>query len=112
MLDSDLEFFRESGVPVEIDVDQRDFKGCLQAKAQDALCRKRIYLLAPDGTRYQCVSRLMRAAEPLENMLDQPLSEDICVAMCSDYGKCAPCDGLGETTMGVLDSTGRMQDNS
>ena len=112
MLEVDLGFFRKNGVPVEIDVDQRDFKGCLQAQAQDALCRKRIYLLAPDGTRYQCVSRLMRAAKPMENILSQPLSEDICVAMCSDYGKCAPCDGLGETTMGVLKSTGRMQDNS
>ena len=101
-LAGDLEFFRENGLPIEVDVDQRDFEGCLKNATGDAICRKRIYLVDPEGDRYQCVSRLMRRNRPMENIFKNPLQEDICVDDCPDYGICAPCDGLGETCMGVL----------
>ncbi|WP_419786426.1 glycosyltransferase [Pseudodesulfovibrio sp.] len=103
-LADDLEFFREQGLPIEVDVDQRDFAGCMRDTGRDALCRKRIYLIDPEGTRYQCVSRLMRKDRPMEDIFSHPLREDICVDTCPDYGLCAPCDGLGETCMGVLGS--------
>jgi len=74
LLEADLEFFRDKGVDIAVDVDQRDFDGCLKHQTSQAICRKRIYL--------------------------------ICV--CPDYGICAPCDGLGETNMGVLEAAGRM----
>lgn len=106
-LAADVDFFRENGLPIDVDVDQRDFEGCLKDTTADALCRKRIHLIDPEGTRYQCVSRLMRKDCPMENIFENRLSEDICVDTCPDYGICAPCDGLGETTMGIL-GPGRM----
>ncbi|WP_158946575.1 glycosyltransferase [Pseudodesulfovibrio cashew] len=103
LLEADLAYFRENGVDIELDVDQRDFGGCLQDQPRTALCRRKIFLFDPEGTRYQCVSRLMRADRPMENLFSRSLAEDICVDTCPDYGLCAPCDGLGETVMGVLD---------
>ncbi|MDD3312389.1 glycosyltransferase [Pseudodesulfovibrio sp.] len=109
-LASDVDHFREQGLPIDVDVDQRDFEGCLRDAGRDALCRKRIHLIDPEGDRYQCVSRLMRRDRPMENIFSHPLREDICVDLCPDYGLCAPCDGLGETCMGVL-GPGRMAGN-
>jgi len=109
-LGADVDFFREHGLPIDVDVDQRDFEGCLRDTGRDALCRKRIYLIDPEGDRYQCVSRLMRRDRKMENLFAHPLREDICVDLCPDYGLCAPCDGLGETCMGVL-GPGRMPGN-
>lgn len=101
-LEADLDFFRENGLAIGLDADQRDFAGCMQETAREAFCRRKIYLIDPEGTRYQCVSRLMRRDRPMGNLFTHNLAEDICVDTCPDYGHCAPCDGLGETVMGVL----------
>lgn len=107
LLADDLDYFRDNGVGIAVDADQRDFAGCMKEQTREALCRRKIYLIDPEGTRYQCVSRLMRTDTPMENIFERPLAEDICMDTCPDYGICAPCDGLGETTMGVL---GRLVD--
>ncbi len=103
-LEQDLEFFKQQGLHIYLDEDQRAFTGARGAPACQAFCRRRIYLLGPDGNRYQCVSKLMRRADPMENILDGPLEQDLCFTLCPDYGRCAPCDGLGETDIHVTDS--------
>jgi hypothetical protein len=102
LLKDDLSFFERHGLKVTVDADQRDFIGSGQPAKRPAYCRRRIYLIAPDGTRYQCVSRLMRGVEPMENMLAEPLASDACLSLCPDWGNCAPCDSLGETAMAVI----------
>ncbi|WP_035236685.1 glycosyltransferase [Desulfobacter vibrioformis] len=102
-LTQDLAFFRNNGLNIDLDADQRNFPGCMQNNAQKAVCRRKIYLIDPEGTRYQCVSRLMRKTQPMENMLTHSLKENICLDICPDYGFCAPCDGLGETHIGILE---------
>ena len=103
-LGRDVEFFQRQGLHVHLDEDQRGFAGSRNTPARQAFCRRRIYLLGPDGRRYQCVSKLMRRADPMENILDGPLGQDLCFTLCPDHGRCAPCDGLGETDIHVTDS--------
>lgn len=107
LLDGDLEWFAARGMDIAVDDDQRGFAGACRPDTAMALCRRRIHLIAPDGTRYQCVSRLMRRCEPQENMLRGPLDVDALLSLCPDWGNCAPCDGLGETAMAVLAPGGR-----
>lgn len=102
-LKDDLRFFSSKGLAVTIDVDQRDFEGSCQPSLSRAVCSKTIYLVAPDGTRYQCVSRLVRGDRPLENMLQKPLGPEEALDVCPDYGNCAPCDALGQTRMAVFE---------
>ena len=40
----------------------------------------------------------------MENIFEKPLGQDICFSLCSEFGKCAPCDGMGETAIAVLGS--------
>jgi|GEM_PF-1405127 glycosyltransferase involved in cell wall biosynthesis len=103
-LERDLAFFRDHGVRVDLDQDQRGFAGSGQPAGRLAACRRRLYLIGPDGCRYQCVSRLMRRDQPQENIFDGPLGPDSCLSACPDYGNCAPCDGLGETSIGILET--------
>ena len=101
LLPEDMEWFAARGLDIAVDEDQRGFAGTGRGTVSRAFCRRRIFLIAPDGSRYQCVSRLMRRCEPMENMLQGPLTGDACLTFCSDWGNCAPCDGLGETAMAV-----------
>ncbi|MEF2232220.1 MAG: radical SAM protein [Pseudodesulfovibrio sp.] len=98
-LAADLAFFADQGFTVRMDDDQRAFEGAGQATRRMAACSKTIYLIAPDGTRYQCVSRLVRRDSPMENLFDGPLGLASAVSLCPDYGNCSPCDALGETRM-------------
>ncbi len=102
-LREDLDFFLSRNLRLDIDADQRTFAGSCAGTLRNALCAKRIYLIGPDGARYQCVSRLMRADRPMENMLKGPLGPDMAAGLCPDFGNCAPCDQLGETVMHVLE---------
>ena len=102
-LDPDLEFLRGQGVAVDLDADQRGFEGAGCATLRRAACRRRIYLLGPDGARYQCVSRLMRRDRPMENIFNGPLGPEAALSDCPDFGNCAPCDSLGETSIGILE---------
>ncbi|BCS89180.1 hypothetical protein PSDVSF_24220 [Pseudodesulfovibrio sediminis] len=101
-LDDDLAFFSSQGLHLDKDADQRTFDGSCQPALHTAVCAKTIYLIGPDGTRYQCVSRMMRNDHPLENMLEGPLKTPEAVSVCPDFGNCAPCDILGETQMAIF----------
>lgn len=84
---------------VTIDEDQRELFPCSSKQYRKrVLCRKSIILIAPDGYRYPCVSRLVRRTEPLENLLKEPFTTEWQSVECPDYGFCAPCDGLGEVS--------------
>lgn len=89
-------------IPVLIDKDQ-GFEGSERRFKLHATCDRRIVLLAPDGTRYQCVGKLTRRADHLENVFESALQDDRQVVDCYEYGYCAPCDWLGETKIEVHD---------
>ena len=83
--------------PITIDEDQRSlFESSSKKFKKKVNCRRSIILLAPDGTRYQCVSRMVRRVAPFENLANEPFSGVCRSVECADYGYCAPCDGLGE----------------
>jgi len=101
-LESDRAFFLEQGVSLPMDEDQRGFAGADPENAEPVWCARRIYLLSPEGVRYQCVSKLLRRVDPLENAMAAPLKRDRLLTRCDDWGLCAPCDGLGETVMHAI----------
>lgn len=101
-LDRDLDFFASHGLTLDKDADQRTFDGACQPSTRTAACSKTIYLIGPDGTRFQCVSRMMRNDRPMENMLQGPLDDPEAASVCPDFGNCAPCDILGQTKMAVF----------
>ena len=101
-LEQDIEFFRRNGLTVQRDSDQRDFIGCGRPNVAKAVCSKTIYLIAPDGSRFQCVSRLVRDDRPMENILHESLGPEEALDICPDFGNCAPCDGLGQTKMAIF----------
>ncbi|MDD5491394.1 MAG: radical SAM protein [bacterium] len=67
-------------------------------------CTRRIYLIAPDGRKFLCVSKMLRQKDTLGNVLDAGLGEDRVTVECQDYGYCNPCDNLGETRIEILSS--------
>lgn len=90
-------------VPIVIDEDQRTlFESSSKKSRRRVKCEKSIILIAPDGYRYQCVSRMVRRVAPFENLLTEPFSGDRRIVECGDYGFCAPCDGLGETKQTII----------
>ncbi|MFH1913489.1 MAG: radical SAM protein [Pseudomonadota bacterium] len=102
VLAGDIAYFADHGFAIAMDSDQRGFAGAGQGLCRPAACAKTLYLIAPDGTRYQCVSRLVRNDRPMENILAGPLGSAVAVSECPDFGNCAPCDALGETAMAVF----------
>jgi len=83
---------------ISIDEDQRNLFDSSSKKFKKRVrCRRTIILIAPDGTRYQCVSRMVRRVDPFESMLKESFTGPCREVICNDYGFCAPCDGLGET---------------
>jgi MoaA/NifB/PqqE/SkfB family radical SAM enzyme len=82
---------------IVIDKDQRKlFESSSKKFKKRVRCKRSIILIAPDGYRYQCVSRMVRRIGPFENVLKEPLNSECRTVDCADYGYCAPCDGLGE----------------
>lgn len=83
---------------VYIDNDQylQDDSSCMKFRKK-VRCTRRIYLLAPDGRRFLCISKMLRQKNALENVLESGLGPDQVTVECQDYGYCNPCDKLGET---------------
>ncbi len=67
-----------------------------------AQCLRRIYLIAPDGRRFICVSKMLRQKDDLGNVLSKGLGPDLVTVQCAEYGCCNPCDNLGETKIVAL----------
>lgn len=89
---------REGAQHIIIDKDQRKlFESSSKKFKKRVRCQRCIILIAPDGYRYQCVSRMVRRVAQLENLLTESFTGECRTVDCSDYGHCAPCDGLGET---------------
>ena len=59
---------------------------------QKAWCRRTGYVVAPDGTRYPCHSKMIRSVDPMENMLAGELGLNAHLSLCPEFGLCAPCD--------------------
>ena len=107
LLADDLAWFRDQGMDIAVDPDQRDFMGSDPANAALVECCRRIYLIGPEGARFQCVSHLVRDMAAMENIFDGPLGPAEQTIRCADFGRCAPCDGLGETSMRLAGETVR-----
>ncbi len=95
------ELFKESEIDLIIDEDQTVLfpDACSQDQKKSVLCSKKIILISSDGYRYQCVSKMVRRKDPLENIIQDGLKSDLVVSHCNEYGYCAPCDMLGEVTI-------------
>ncbi len=92
--------FAAANIKIKLDHDQLiGFDGCLQTFKARVRCSRRIILIAPDGTRYPCVSKMVRQVDPMENIIDQKFKEEDFSFICNDYGQCAACDALGQTTI-------------
>lgn len=97
------EQFREHNITLIVDDDQGEVydEASSQEFRKSVVCSKRLILISPSGHRYQCVSKMVRAEDPLENILDGPLQDPLVVRDCNDYGYCAPCDMLGDVKVAL-----------
>ena len=96
--------FKSHGWDLLLDEEQTDlFESASQKFRKKASCKQNLILIAPDGTRYQCASKMIRRIDPRENLLNEPLKGTWVSCLCSDYGYCAPCDGTGEKKQKVLE---------
>ncbi len=88
---------------VYIDDDQylTDDSSCMKYR-KNVRCTRRIYLLAPDGRRFICVSKMLGQKDDLGNILTTGLGPDKVSVECQDYGFCNPCDQLGETRIKIM----------
>jgi organic radical activating enzyme len=101
-----IKLFNTYGINVYTE-DNYDCEYCeasSQANRRKVRCSKKIFIIAPDGSRYQCVSKMLRKKDPLENIFNeecQKLNPQI-TSICYDYGACANCDMLGDTRIKKL----------
>jgi len=65
-------------------------------------CTSRNILVGPNGVRYPCVSCLLADRHRRESLAESPLKGDHVKVLCSDWGRCAPCDGLTERELTFL----------
>lgn len=92
--------FKDAGIKLNLDSDQLiGFAGSNQKSKKKVRCERTIILVAPDGTRYPCVSKMIRKADPMENIIDGQISASSFTSICNDFGYCAACDALGDTKM-------------
>jgi organic radical activating enzyme len=95
-VESAKNLFTSRGIMLMID-DNYDYKypeACMQKARQRVFCKKKNILIAPDGNRYQCVSKMIRMKEPLENIFNENCTklDPQIDSICNDYGYCANCD--------------------
>jgi len=92
--------FSDVGIKLFLDEDQLDdFEGSAQKYKKKVRCSRTIILISPDGTRYPCVSKMIRQKSPMKNIFEEKLGRDEFTNICEDYGYCAACDALGKTEM-------------
>jgi MoaA/NifB/PqqE/SkfB family radical SAM enzyme len=90
-------FFKKEKISIGFDSDQyRMFEGCSKKFSKRVICSKNIYLIAPNGVRYKCVSNLLLDKFPLEDLKNERLKDSLMSGACNDYGFCAPCDLFGD----------------
>lgn len=88
---------------VYIDEDQYHLSAAARMEFRKKVrCTRRIFLVAPDGNRYHCVSHMLRRVYSLGNVFRQELGPEKITLTCPDYGYCNPCDSLGETKIELL----------
>ncbi len=68
------------------------YERCSMSFRKTVECSGKIIIIAPTGDRYQCVSKLFRMKDPLENIFHENLKGNKISCICHDYGFCSPCD--------------------
>lgn len=91
------EKLEKRGVKVEVVGHQEDKYSKHFKDEENVYCYKENYLISPNGTRYPCVSKMMRQKDPMENIIDSEFDPSFQRRFCADYGICSPCDFLGTT---------------
>lgn len=88
------EKFRRAGLQLDIIVDWNDvdFPGSRKIKKETIYCSKRAINIGPDGKRYNCVTKAIRAQDPICDVGDARVTEFISDYLCHDYGFCCACD--------------------
>ena len=61
---------KQMNIDISFDEDQRHFEGSKRKFKKKVLCSRNIILIAPDGDRFHCVSKLMRQKQSIENIFD------------------------------------------
>ena len=87
--------FKKENFFLTIDKDQFNFFNegrCSMKSRRTVHCSGKSIIIAPDGTRYPCVSKMLRMKDPLENIFKENLKGDFYSSVCQDYGFCSPCD--------------------
>jgi len=87
--------FKRDGFFLTIDKDQFEFfnkEACCMKFRKTVHCSGKGIIIAPDGKRYQCVSKMLRMKDPLEDVFTENLRKDEIHSICPDYGFCSPCD--------------------
>lgn len=93
--------FSKNGISIGVDDDQYGMfhESCSKKFRKKVICSKKLYLIAPNGVRFRCLSYLVRNKQPLEDLTKTKLLNPTFCDKCDDYGYCAPCDMLGEVVI-------------
>lgn len=95
--------FKKSEWNLELDDDQYEiFEGSSKKFRKRVQCMSKSILIAPDGIRYQCVSKMVRKVGGHENLVHKKFKGPSISQECFDYGYCAPCDGLGVRSIRII----------
>ena len=88
-----IDGFRKAGIEITIDSNIVNTNPCSSGITKTVKCTRSRIMIAPDGTRYPCTSKMLRQVDGRENITRMKLKElKIISPMCKDYGLCAHCD--------------------
>lgn len=94
--------FGRAGFPLlkydnQFDVNVYGIEMCNFKKTKTVRCTMDRILIAPDGKRYMCVSKMVRQTSdgPI------PLETKLPTMICGEYGLCSPCDEVAEISFDV-----------
>ena len=80
---------------LSIDTDQRNLcEKTSQKFKKHVICQNKIIIIAPDGTRYPCMTKMLYKHSSLENLLTDSLKLEFPEIECYNWGSCSYCDGL------------------
>lgn len=97
------ELFKTLPWNLSIDEDQRNLcEKTSQKFKKHVLCKNKIILVAPDGQRYPCMTKMLLKNDGLEKLSDEPLKKGFPELECYNWGSCSYCDGLISSTVKYL----------
>jgi organic radical activating enzyme len=103
--DLSAEFTKTRNWRVQVDPDQRlSSPRCMKDVRRSVICANRCAIIAPDGCRYPCVTRMIMREGALENLRNERLHTLRPAVNCRHWGFCTPCDGALDTVVKFVDT--------